>query len=323
MVIISAMRIVIATPVQIASTRGNSVTARRWQRLLFELGHEVRVLPSAEVHEDCDLLIALHARKSARVIEAFARNYPNRRIVLAMTGTDLYGDLPDDADARASVRIADQIVVLQPAGLARLPEEARGKAHVIRQSRPTRSATAGNRSSDAFSVCILAHLREVKDPLLAARAVVLLPADSKVHVTLAGAAPDSEWSDVAKREHDANPRFTWAGELSADAAADLLASSHVLVVSSLFEGGANVVTEAIVAGVPILATEIDGNIGMLGSDYQGYFPVGDTRALAALMQRAEVDAAFLAALSAQLETVHPLFEPAREREAWAELLLEL
>jgi putative glycosyltransferase (TIGR04348 family) len=316
------MRIVIATPVRVGSTRGNGVTARRWQRVLSELGHEARVLTAAEVGGDCDLLVALHARKSASVIEVFARTHPTRPIVLAMTGTDLYGDLPGNAEALASVRAADRIVVLQPAGIERLPEDARDRCVVIRQSIEA-SPVDGEPPTETFAICVLAHLREVKDPFLAANAAALLPDSSRVHVTLAGAATDAEWEARARREQEDSARFTWLGELPAAAAARLLQSSHVLVVSSLLEGGANVVTEAIVAGVPILASDIDGNRGLLGAEYRGYYPVGDAPALASLMKRAESESAFRAELCASLDRLRPLFDPAREREAWSALLADL
>jgi glycosyltransferase involved in cell wall biosynthesis len=66
-----------------------------------------------------------------------------------------------------------------------------------------------------------------------------------------------------------------------------------MVLSSLSEGGANVMSEAVAARVPVLATRIDGSIGLLGRDYPAYFPVGDTEALARLLNRIETDAAFL------------------------------
>jgi glycosyltransferase involved in cell wall biosynthesis len=97
----------------------------------------------------------------------------------------------------------------------------------------------------------------------------------------------------------------------------------VLVVSSWLEGGANVVSEAIAAGVPVLASRIAGSVGMLGEEYPGYFPAGDTAALAALLHRAETDAPWREDLQARCRALQPLVDPARERQAWRELLAEL
>ena len=96
-----------------------------------------------------------------------------------------------------------------------------------------------------------------------------------------------------------------------------------MVLSSLSEGGANVISEAIVVGVPILASRMDGNVGLLGADYPGYFPVGDTIALARLLQRIEGDRRFVAMLRRRITRRAPLFRPEREIAAWRRLLAEL
>ncbi len=317
------MRIPLALPVDAASSRGNGVTARRWQALLQDLGHSV-VLQDSGAAEPCDLLIALHARKSAAAIQASRRAAPGRPVVLAMTGTDLHDDLPGSAEALASVSAADRIVVLYPGAEAHLPLAHRDRVRVILQSAPQpaagRAEVASVRPADAgLCCCVLAHLREVKDPLCAARAVATLPAGQAVQVTLAGSA-DARWRQLVEAEAAANQRFSWAGGLEVAAAAQLLADSDALVVSSRAEGGANVVSEAIGLGVPVFASRIDSTVGMLGVDYGGYFPVGDVEALAALMTRAITEPQFLSGLRRQLLARQPLFDPARERQAWGELL---
>ena len=76
------------------------------------------------------------------------------------------------------------------------------------------------------------------------------------------------------------PRYRWLGALSQAAARRAIARARALVHMSRMEGGANVVIEAVRSGVPVLASRIDGNVGLLGADYDGYFPVGDAAALA-------------------------------------------
>ncbi|MFI5001954.1 MAG: glycosyltransferase, partial [Reyranellales bacterium] len=95
------------------------------------------------------------------------------------------------------------------------------------------------------------------------------------------------------------------------------------VISSLSEGGANVISEAATAGLPILASRIDGNVGVLGTDYPGYFPVGDTQALARLLQRLQHDPRFVVRLTKAVARRAPLFRPARELAAWRRLLAGL
>jgi glycosyltransferase involved in cell wall biosynthesis len=122
---------------------------------------------------------------------------------------------------------------------------------------------------------------------------------------------------------EANPRYLWRGDVPGAAVRRLLARSHAMVISSLSEGGANVISEAVVAGVPVLASRIDGNVGLLGADYPGYFPVGDTEALARLMRELEHEPQFVTSLRKALARRAPLFRPAREIAAWRRLLAGL
>jgi len=313
------LRITLVCPAPPGSRQGNRITALRWARVLRRLGHRVRIAAEAD---DPDLLVALHARKSADAARVFRERHPDRPLVVALTGTDLYKDLPGNADARRSLRIADRLVVLQPAALAGLPAAARPKARVIHQSAipPARRA---RRARDRFEVCVLAHLRGVKDPFRAALAARRLPADSRVRIVHAGRALTPAMAARGRSEMARNPRYIWVEERSHAAARALLARSRLLVLSSRMEGGANVIGEAAVCGVPVIASRIDGSVGLLGSRYPGLFPVGDTRALASLLHRAETDARFLARLRRETARIAPLFRPARERRTWRSLLREL
>lgn len=127
----------------------------------------------------------------------------------------------------------------------------------------------------------------------------------------------------AKAEMAANPRYHWLGEVPRWKARQLMARSRLLVLTSQMEGGANVVGEAVAAGVPVLSTAIPGSIGLLGPDYPGYFPVGDAPALAALLRRAETDPTFLRSLERGVRAAAPRFTPKREQAAWRALLREL
>ena len=96
-----------------------------------------------------------------------------------------------------------------------------------------------------------------------------------------------------------------------------------MVISSVLEGGANVVSEAIVCKVPVLASRIPGNLGLLGEEYPGYFEVGNVGKLAELMLRAETDGEFLESLRRGCSLRSKLFEPGAEQQAWRSLLAEL
>lgn len=315
------MNVCLVTPAPPRSHNGNRVTALRWAGILRGLGHAVEV---TEAYDGCaaDLLVALHARRSAASVARFRAERPQARLVLALTGTDVYRDLDDSAQARRSVELADRLVVLQPLAAGRLPAPLRDRVRVIYQSVPSIPPVAP--AADGFQVAVLAHLRRVKDPFRAAEAVRLLPAASAVRVVHLGAPLEGGMAGRARAETDANPRYRWLGEAPREEALRVLAASRLLVLTSELEGGANVVSEALAAGVPVLSSRIDGSVGLLGPDYPGYFPVGDAAALARLLRRAETDDGGLyGELAARCAARAELVDPARERAAWAALLDEL
>jgi putative glycosyltransferase (TIGR04348 family) len=277
---------------------------------------------SAYGGEPCDVLVALHARKSAPSVQRFRDEHPDRPIVLALTGTDLYDEIRTCPDARRSMELATRLVVLQPAGLAELSEAVRLKTRVIIQSaeRPLRPA-APDRS--VFRVCVLAHLRPVKDPLRTALAARLVPSSSKIQVVHLGNALDETLAEEARKEMAINPRYRWLGERPRGEALRMLASSRLMVLTSRLEGGANAVSEALACSVPVISTRISGSLGLLGEEYPGYFPVGDTQALSDLLGHAETDAGFYASLTSWCERRAALVNPANERRAWQDLLHEL
>ena len=127
------LRIVIVTPAAPGSRHGNRNTALRWARHLRALGHAAQVALEWDGRE-ADILIALHARRSHAAIKAWKQAHPHRPLALVLTGTDLYRDIRNDADARASLRLADRLVVLQSKGLDELSAAQRAKTSVIFQS---------------------------------------------------------------------------------------------------------------------------------------------------------------------------------------------
>ena len=314
------MNVLIVTPAPRGSHKGNRVTALRWAAHLRALGHHV-ALDEAWNGQRCDLLVALHATKSHASVVAWRERRPAAPLVVGLAGTDLYLDLPASAEARRSLELATRLTVLQPLGIDALPRPVRPKARVILQSaRPVPPAPA---PAGTFRVCLLAHLRAVKDAPLAAAAVRRLPPRSRVQLVHLGAALDAGAEAGARREMAENPRYRWAGERRRREALATLAGSALLVVTSRVEGGSNAVSEALAAGVPVLSTRVDGSVGVLGADYPGFFPVGDADALAELIRRAEEDGAFLSELRARVEERRSLVDPDRERAAWRALLGEL
>ena len=313
------MRIVIVTPAVPGTHLGNRHTALRWARILRGLGARVDIV-SAWQRGDYDLMIALHAKKSRRALLAFKEKHPARPLILALTGTDIYRDIRNDTGAAASLDIADRLVVLQDAALAELTSAQRAKSHVILQSELARGAWQPPHRF--FRFCLLGHLRPEKDPFRAVQALRLLD-DPALRLVQAGTALAPQFAAEARGLTTAEPRYRWVGDLPHGKALELLRRSHALIVSSVLEGGAHVVSEAIVHGVPVIASDIPGNRGLLGADYPGYFPVGAEKALAALMHQAAATPLFLDRLARAVSRRAPLFDPAREVDAWRGLLHSL
>lgn len=308
------MRILIVTPHADPFATGNRCTAEQWGGIFGGLGHEVEIATSYE-GQACDLLVALHAGRSAESVAAFHGN-----VVVVLTGTDIYPE-PGERELK-SMRRADRIVVLQAKAMSQVPVECRDKTRVIVQAAPAFDGEA-KPSSRHFDIAVVANLREVKDPLLAARASRLLPASSKARVQHAGAVLEDKFEALAREEMKQNPRYEWLGPLESDEAQQLIADCQLLVVSSLSEGAGRVVGEAIVVGTPVLSTEIDGVIGLLGEDYPGYFPVGDAAACAERIALAESDVEFMRSLQTACDARVSQFAPATEAAAWERLMDEL
>ena len=312
------MNILMITPAPPRSRYGNRVTALRWARILSELGHRVR-LDQTYRGESCDLMIALHAQRSHGAMAEYRGRFPDAPVVLALTGTDIYRDIAESPEARKSLHMATRLVTLQSMAARELPAALRRKVHLILQSAlplPRGAHPAVRR----YIVCVIGHLREVKDPFRAALAARGLPQSSRIRVMHAGKAMAPDMARRAREEQKANSRYQWLGELPRWRVRRLLGRSRLMVLSSHMEGGANVISEAAAAGLPVLASRIPGSVGLLGEGYAGFFPVGDTDALSELMLRAECDGDFLAGLRSHMRGLAPRFQPARELAAWKSLL---
>ena len=314
------MKIGIVTPAPAKSRYGNRVTAVRWSRILRNLGHRVSINQTYN-GERLDLLIALHARRSFVSIERFHGEHPDSPVIVALTGTDLYRDINVNRGAKRSLDLASLIVALQPKAIDELRPSWGEKTRVIYQSVSARTPSSSSRRT--FNACVIGHLRPVKDPFRAAMAARRLPASSRVRVLQVGGAMTAQAAARARKEVRTNPRYRWLGELPPSRVRRVLAESRVFVLSSRMEGGANALGEAIVAGVPVLASRIPGSVGLLGENYPGYFEAGDTRGLAELLTRVETDPKFLGSLKESSRKLAPLFEPAREAAAWAKLIAEV
>lgn len=255
-------------------------------------------------------MVALHARRSAASISRWRTLRPAAPLVVVLTGTDLYRDIAQDASAQASLQMADRLVVLNQMGPQSLPPALRSKAQVVLQSCAARKTVS--KTQQHLRALMVGHLRSEKSPESYFSAARLLQGRADILLDHIGAALDPALGEQAEALMAVNPHYRWLGGVPHDATRRRIQSAHVLVHPSHLEGGAHVVIEAVRSGTPVLASRIDGNVGLLGDHYDGYFPVDDASALATLLQRLRDEPAMLQSLKQQCQARSPLFGPAQE-----------
>jgi len=318
--------LLLVTPYLADANNGNWRTAARWARLLAPHYRVIVQAPSAPVRggriDDAVALLALHARRSHEAIAAWRDQRGERALVVTLTGTDLYKDLPaGDAAALRSISLADRLVVLQDDAPSHLPAAFRAKSRVVFQSARSLLPWPGKRA-DRLHCILVAHLREEKDPATAFAAWRSLPKDIPATLTIVGAALDPALGRAARDLAAADARVQWLGPREHAWTRQAIKRAHLLVVPSRMEGGANVVVEAITAGTAVVGSRMSGNLGMLGRDYPGYFEPADAKGLASLITRIHENRALLADLSARCRARAPLFEPEAEALALRQVIGE-
>lgn len=320
----------IVSPALADANNGNWRTAQRWQELLRE-HRAVRITrdwPDADAASDT-LMLALHARRSADSIAAWAQAHPGRGLAVVLTGTDLYQDVAKYARAWRSLELAQRLVVLQECGVEALPPQHRGKARVIFQSTPALPPLP--REDAVLDAVMVGHLRQVKTPQTLFAAARLLRERDDIRITHIGDDSGEPTLGAAARATQSDcPAYRWLGALPHAETLQRIRAAHVLVHTSAIEGGAHAVMEAVRCGTPVLASRVPGNVGMLGADYEGYFPHGDAAALARLLTACrdsqleeDPEGGLLARLVAQCALRAPLFDAGAERAALLNLLKEL
>jgi putative glycosyltransferase (TIGR04348 family) len=311
----------IISPSLADANTGNWRTAQRWAGFLAQDWEvEIRRDWPADEPEGAvptagspgpRAMIALHARRSAGAIARFAAT--GRPVALVLTGTDLYRDIQSDDEAKRSLELAQALVCLQERGPDELPARLRVKTRVIYQSAesaeplPPNAADAGR-----FDLLMVGHLRPEKDPLTALRAMSMLD-DPLLRLLVVGGIHDPSLHEPVEAAAAADPRIRLLGPLPHEATRDLIRRGRLLLLPSRMEGGANVLIEAVVSGVPVIGSRIPGSVGMLGEDYPGWFAVGDAAALAALVRRCIDSPDFVEGLRSHCAAKAPRFSPAIEQ----------
>jgi putative glycosyltransferase (TIGR04348 family) len=301
--------VVIISPALQDANNGNWQTAQRWARMLCP-HYRTRILKNWDGDASDEVMLALHARRSADSIAAWHAKRGSKGLILALTGTDLYRDIHSDTSAQASLDAAGHLIVLQELGVQQLPKRHHDKTVTIFQSTGTRKTL--KKTDKHLNAVMVGHLRDEKMPQTLFEVAVLLKDEPRIRINHIGAGLDEQLTYAAIKTEALCAGYTWAKGLKHTQTLARIQRAHVLIHTSKMEGGAHVVMEAVCSGTPVLASRMDGNVGMLGGDYLGYFPVGDAQALAALLQRCKDEPRFLDQLAKQCAKRAPLFSPASE-----------
>jgi len=315
-------QIVIVSPALLDANNGNWQTAKRWASLL-SVHYRTRIIkdwPDDKAQSD-DIMLALHARRSAPSIGAWALQRDKAALIVVLTGTDLYRDIHTDTHAQQSLDSAARLIVLQSMGVSELPVQHHAKTHVVLQSTTTRKTL--HKIQRVLRAVMVGHLRDEKSPQTLFAAAQLLRAREDIFIEHIGAGLDAALAQDAINTEAACANYTWARALKHSQTRSKIQHAHVLVHASKMEGGAHVVMEAVCSGTPVIASDIAGNVGMLGEDYAGYFPVGDAQALAAMLERCKDEPQFIDTLKSQCAQRAPLFAPQAEASALLQVIQSL
>lgn len=315
------MQIILVTPAPVNSTNGNRISANRWAILLTQLGHDVTVAEKYSA-ETADLMIAIHAWRSQEAIFQFKRHNPLAKLIVVLSGTDIYQYINSHHDSTLkAMHEADVLLGLNHQVIHALPYELKQRLCVIPQSATIPRLRV--KPNKHFLALVVGHLRDVKNPFQAAKATRSLPASSRIQVHHYGRAHSPSWGLQGRRETAVNRRYHWHGEVNKRQLATLYQQANVMIISSKLEGGANVICEAITAGLPILASKVAGNVGLLGENYEGYYALSDTAMLRKKLIKLERDRSFYSRLKAQCLKLQKNYNPHRESLDWSALLRHL
>ncbi len=304
--------IVIISPALQDANNGNWQTAQRWGQMLSK-EHRIRIIKTWEpdTGQSDEVMIALHARRSASSISVWQSQRGSRSLIVALTGTDLYRDIQIDTQAQHSLDAAGQLIVLQELGIQSLPAKHHAKTHTVFQSTTSRKTLL--KTNKHLNAVMVGHLRDEKMPQTLFEAALLLQDEKGIRISHIGAGLDEKLAEDAIKTEALCAGYTWARGLKHTQTRSRIQRAHVLVHTSKMEGGAHVIMEAVCSGTPVIASRMDGNVGMLGGGYDGYFPVGDAQALAAMLRRCKNEPRFLDHLASQCALRAPLFAPLAEQ----------
>lgn len=277
------MKVALITPYYLQSTRGNAVTVRRLERHLAAAGCRVGVF-SPETHAGAGLLQGVRefAPDCIHAFHALHGGVPARQVarelgvpcLVTLTGTDLYADAADDMAAMVEALAGAEAVVIfhetvRQRLLRLLPHPPREVA-VIPQGVELPDVVAPEPAGD-FVFFLPAGIRPVKNVLFPIAPLARLhAAHPQLRLRVAGPLLDDAYGRRVLAALAAAPFADWLGEVAFAEMPGQYAAAHVVLNTSISEGGmANSLLEAMAAGRPVLAADIEGNRSLIEDGVNG------------------------------------------------------
>lgn len=280
------MKAAILTPFCLQSTRGNAVTVSRIERHLRQLGcvtgvfsldmHSPDSLAAALRNFSPDIVHAFHATHCGSLAAKISKEL-HLPYIITITGTDLYRgdtaasgdkDKPQLADACAVVVFHD---VIANRVMAEFPELANTVKTVPQGVESPEIAATDPLPESPFVFLLPAGIRPVKNILYSFRPLEhLWRKYPQTRLVIAGPILDSGYFEKVLEAVDRNPFALWKGEIPNSGMPSLYRSAHVVLNTSLSEGGmANSILEAMAHARPVLVADIEGNRSLIADGENG------------------------------------------------------
>lgn len=312
----SSPQVLLLTHAPRHSRLGNRITALRWAAFIRHMGWRVRVINRYQ-QQPADVMIALNARRNQADFRAYAENGQGA-LILALTGTDSYAGWPNADEQRFAEQHVDALIALQDDMRQRLPVTLRSRCTVIYQSAARLDNERAQNSTPVF--LLSGHLRAEKAPFLPVQSIHEYLPTMTMQLMHCGGVIDAGMDEQARQWMQRETRYHYLGELPHRQALQQLQHADALINPSRIEGGPAVVTEAIVAGVPVLASNIPAHRGLLGEDYLGFFQVDDPAELACRITDFIEHRDYRERLRQQIVAREHLFQTEHERACLQRLL---
>jgi glycosyltransferase involved in cell wall biosynthesis len=261
---------------------------RRIERYLGKLGCVVKVfsldiqypesLATALRNFSPDIIHAFHAIRCGAVASEISREL-NLPYIITITGTDLYGDNSDtvltgeerNRIENASALVAFHEIIGKRAATA-FPVLTNRIKTIPQGVEVPEIALPVPLPESPFVFLLPAGIRPVKNILYSFRPLERLWRKyPQIRLVIAGPVLDNSYFEKVLEAVSRNPFASWRGEVPNSGMPQLYRSAHVVLNTSLSEGGmANSILEGMAYARPVLVSDVEGNCSLVADGENGF-----------------------------------------------------